>query len=149
MDGKFRNGEIKYDERQTAVRGRAFKWAYATLLVALALYAVTDGLWDWCVPVAGCTMAISASLVPFLLICIFGEAYWWTDTGRKGQYVTSALLGLSNLAVAGAAAANGELVEDGRLQIGAANLSLGAVFILVLIATLIQRARLKRGGEDE
>ena len=147
MNNKF--SEARYDERQTAVRGRAFKWAYATLLAALCVYAVTDGLWDWCVPVAGCAVSVSASLVPFLLICIFGEAYWWTDTSRTGQYAAVALLGLLNLATAVVAAANGELVVNGELQLAGANLSLGAVFILVFAAAAIQRRRLRRDGEDE
>ena len=147
MHNKF--SEARYDERQTAVRGRAFKWAYGTLLAALMLYAVTDGVWDWCVPFTGCAVAISASLVPFLFICIFGEAYWWTDVSRVGQYTTIALLGLLNLAIAVVAAANGELVEDGKLQLGGANLALGAVFILVFIAAAIQRRRLSRDGEGE
>ncbi len=147
MWNKF--SEDRYDERQTAVRGRAFKWAYGTLLVALVLYAVTDGVWDWCVPLAGCAAAISVSLVPFLLICIFGEAYWWTDVSRAGQFVSVALLGSLNLAIAAVAAANGELVVDGVVQIGGANLALGLVFILVFIAAAIQRHRLRRGGEDE
>ena len=30
MSDKFRYKESGYDERQTAVRGRAFKWAYIT-----------------------------------------------------------------------------------------------------------------------
>ena len=147
MWNKF--SEDRYDERQTAVRGRAFKWAYGTLLAALMLYVVTDGIWDWCVPFTGCAAAISVSLAPFLLICIFGEAYWWTDVSRVGQYATVALLGLLNLAMAFAAAVRGDLVEDGRLQTGGANLALGLVFILVFIAAAIQRARLRREGEDE
>ena len=136
MADKFRTSEQKYDERQTAVRGRAFKWGYATLLVALLIYSVTDGIWDWCVPFAGCAIAITVSLVPFAWICIFGEAYWWTDGSRL------------NLGLAAADAAEGRLVEDGVLQIGGANLALGCVFIFVFIVSFIQGRRAKRGGDE-
>ena len=146
MNNKF--SEARYDERQTAVRGRAFKWAYGTLLVALLLYAVTDGLWNWCVPLTGCAIAITASLYPFLWVCVFGEAYWWSDVSRTGQYVTMALLGLLNLGLAAADAAEGRLVEDGVLQIGGANLALGSVFIFVFIVSFIQGRRAKRGGDE-
>ena len=148
MADKFRNCEQKDDERQTAVRGRAFKWGYATLLVALVIYSVTDGIWDWCVPFAGCAIAITVSIVPFAWICIFGEAYWWTDGSRLGQYVTVALLGLLNLGLAAADAAEGRLVEGGVLQMGGANLALGCVFILLFAMSFIQRWRLKRGGDE-
>ena len=140
MSDKYK--EAKYDERQTAVRGRAFKWGYATLLVALLAYSVTDGIWDWCVPFAGCAIA------PFAWISILGEAYWWTRASRLGQYVTMALLGLLNLGLAAADAAEGRLVEDGVLQIGGANLALGSVFIFVFIVSFIQGRRAKRGGEE-
>ncbi len=148
MADKFRDCEQKYDERQTAVRGRAFKWGYATLLVALLAYSVTDGIWDWCVPLAGCVIAITASLVPFAWISILGEAYWWTRASRLGQYVTMALLGLLNLGLAAADAAEGRLVEDGVLQIGGANLALGCVFIFVFIVSFIQGRRAKRGADE-
>ena len=98
MNNKF--SEARYDERQTAVRGRAFKWAYGTLLTALVICSVTDGIWNWCVPFTCCAIAIAASLYPFLWICIFGEAYWWADVSRSGQYVTVALLVLMNLGLA-------------------------------------------------
>lgn len=71
MADKFR--EAKYDERQTAVRGRAFKYAYGTLLVALLLYVITDGIWDWCVPLTGCAAAIAVSLVPYVWVSIMNE----------------------------------------------------------------------------
>ena len=148
MADKFRTSEQKYDERQTAVRGRAFKWGYATAGCALLIYSVTDGIWDWCVPFAGCAIAITVSLVPFGWISILGEAYWWTRASRLGQYVTMALLGLLNLGLAAADAAEGRLVEDGVLQIGGANLALGCVFIFVFIVSFIQGRRAKRGADE-
>ena len=147
MADKFREG--KYDERQTAVRGRAFKYAYGTLLVALLLYVVTDGLWNWCVPVTGCFAAIAVSLVPFMWICVMNEAYWWANAGRLGQYVTTALLGLMNLGLAFSSWAEGDLIVDGVLQIAGANLILGLLFIFIFAVAVIQRARLRREGDSE
>ena len=78
MSDKFK--EAKYDERQTAVRGRAFKYAYGTLLVALLFYAASDDIWNWCVPLTGCAVAIAVSLVPYAWVSIMNEAYWWANT---------------------------------------------------------------------
>ena len=116
MNNRF--SEARYDERQTAVRGRAFKWAYGTLLVTLVICSVTDGIWNWCVPFTGCAIAIAASLYPFLWVCVFGEAYWWTDVSRTGQYVTMALLGLMNLGLGLADAARGRARRGGRAADG-------------------------------
>ena len=147
MSDKFR--EAKYDERQTAVRGRAFKYAYGTLLVALVLYAVSDGLWHWCEPFVGCAAAIAVSLVPHVWISIRNEAYWWANTSRTGQYATFALLGLLNLGLALSSWLEGDLIVDGVMQIGGANLMLGGVFIYVFAVAMIQRAIQRRAGEDE
>lgn len=147
MSDKFK--EAKYDERQTAVRGRAFKYAYGTLLVALLFYAASDDIWNWCVPLTGCAAAIAVSLVPYAWVSIMNEAYWWANTKRVGQYVTFALLGLMNLGLALSSWLRGDLIVDGVLQIGGANLVLGSVFIYVFVIAMIQRARLRRDGDED
>ncbi len=147
MSDKFK--EAKYDERQTAVRGRAFKYAYGTLLVALLFYAASDDIWNWCVPLTGCAAAIAVSLVPYAWVSIMNEAYWWANTKRIGQYVTFALLGLMNLGLALSSWLRGDLIVDGVLQIGGANLVLGSVFIYVFVIAMIQRARLRRDGDED
>ena len=147
MSDKYK--EAKYDERQTAVRGRAFKYAYGTLLVALLFYAASDDIWNWCVPLTGCAAAIAVSLVPYVWVSIMNEAYWWANTKRIGQYVTFALLGLMNLGLALSSWLRGDLIVDGVLQIGGANLVLGSVFIYVFVIAMIQRARLRRDGDED
>ena len=147
MADKFK--EAKYDERQTAVRGRAFKYAYGMLLVALLLYVVTDGIWDWCVPLTGCAAAIAVSLVPYVWVSIMNEAYWWANTSRIGQYVVFALLGIMNLGLALSSWIEGDLITDGALQTGGANLVRGVVFIYIFAVAMIQRARLNRAGDGE
>ena len=147
MSDKFK--EAKYDERQTAVRGRAFKYAYGTLLVALLFYAASDDIWNWCVPLTGCAAAIAVSLVPYVWVSIMNEAYWWANTKRIGQYVTFALLGLMNLGLALSSWLRGDLIVDGVLQIGGANLVLGSVFIYVFVIAMIQRTRLRRDGDED
>ncbi len=147
MSDKFK--EAKYDERQTAVRGRACKYAYGTLLVALLFYAASDDIWNWCVPLTGCAAAIAVSLVPYVWVSIMNEAYWWANTKRIGQYVTFALLGLMNLGLALSSWLRGDLIVDGVLQIGGANLVLGSVFIYIFVIAMIQRARLRRDGDED
>lgn len=41
------------------------------------------------------------------------------------------------------------MIVDGVLQIGGANLVLGSVFIYVFVIAMIQRARLRRGGDED
>ena len=149
MADKFRDCEQKYDERQTAVRGRAFKYAYGTLLVALFVYFLSDMLWTWCVPPVGCISAIVVSLVPFAWISIRNEAYWWADSGRRAQYVVFVIMGVMNLFLAFDSWRRGDLTENGVLQVAGANLMLGVFFAYVFILSLVQRAHVRREGGDE
>lgn len=141
--------EDKYDERQTAVRGRAFKLAYGTLLVALFAYFLSDMIRPWCVPAVGCISAAAVSLVPFTWVSIRNEAYWWADTNRKGQYIVFIFMGLFNLFLAADSLREGELIEDGVLQVAGANLVLGVLFVYVFVLSLVQRARVRREDDDE
>lgn len=147
MSDKF--SEAKYDERQTAVRGRAFKYAYGTLLVALFFYFLSDMLWPWCVPAVGCISAIAVSLVPLAWVSIRNEAFWWAESGRKAQYVVFALVGVMNLLLAFDSWRCGDLIVEGVLQTGGANLILGVLFVYVFAVAMVQRARVRREGEDE
>ena len=147
MNGKF--GEVRYDERQTAVRGRAFKWGYVTLLAGLIVYCITDGIWSWCVPLTGCAAAMSFSLIVVCCICIDGDAYWWMDAGRAGQYVVCAVIGLANLGLALLAGLEGDLFVDGKLQEPGANLALGCVFVSVFVAAAVKRLQDREAGEQE
>ena len=149
MSEVSRFSEEKYDERQTAVRGRAFKFAYGTLIVALFVYFLSDMIRPWCLPTVGCLSAVAASLVPFTWVSIRNEAYWWADTGRKAQYVVFIVMGVINLLLAFDSWRRGDLIEDGVLQVAGANLVLGVLFIYVFVIALAQRARLKRECDDE
>ena len=149
MSDKFRYKESGYDERQTAVRGRAFKWAYITLLVSLGIYCVTDGIWNWCVPFTGCASAISISVIVMACICIDGDAYWLTNKNLVGQYVSFALIGILNLGIAIAAAIDGTLVSEGRVQLAGANLALSCAFVSLFIAALAHHAQLQQESDDD
>lgn len=59
------------------------------------------------------------------------------------------LLGIMNLGLAVSSWLEGDMVVDGVLQIGGANLMLGIVFIYVFAVAVIQRARLRREGDSE
>ena len=149
MSDKFRYKESGYDERQTAVRGRAFKWAYFTLLIALLFYSVSDGIWNWCIPLTGCAIAIAISIIPFAWVSIMNDAYWWASTKRIGQYVTFALLGIMNIGLALSSWRRGDLVVDGILQVGGTNLILGTIFIYIFVIAMIRRVKLKQESDDD
>lgn len=139
----------KYDERQIAVQGKAFKWGYFTLMAALMVYGVSAAVWDWVLPVVGCMLCICLSMAVYGCICIFGDAYWWADSSRTGQYATFGILGAMNIGLGIFAISDGYMVEDGVLQEAGANLALGAVFIIVFAAAFVRRRQVRREDDGE
>lgn len=148
MFGKLRHGSAKYDERQIAVQGRAFRWSYFTLMAALMACGFLSEVWDWAQPFVVCLLCICVSLAVFACICIFGDAYYWTSLEHKGQYAFFILLGLVNTVLGILAIFEGRMVEDGMLQEPSVNLAVGLVFIVISVSAYIRR-RQRRREEDE
>ena len=97
----------------------------------------------------GCILCICLSLAVYVCICIFGDAYWWADSSRTGQYATFGILGAMNIGLGIFAISDGYMVEDGVLQEAGANLALGAVFIIVFAAAFMRRRQVRREDDGE
>ena len=82
-------------------------------------------------------------------ICIDGDAYWLTNKNLVGQYVSFALIGILNLGIAIAAAIDGTLVSEGRVQLAGANLALSCAFVSLFIAALAHHAQLQQESDDD
>ncbi len=139
-------GRGEYDERQQIARGKAFTWAYATLLVYLAVWMVfrtmeipffmeSDSVW------AGALLSIAV----FVGYAIFHDAYFKASESPKTWIVIICACGLLNL-----------VIGIGRLLRGASladkinnnmNLFVGLLLVATLVMLLIKRAMDRREGD--
>ena len=139
-------GKVKYDERQIAVQGKAYKIAFFTLLILDGLYACTD--------LIGLELPVSPSLAVFtnivIAVCVMAtpmilqDAYFQLNDNRK-----LIIIGLLFLLIGNAVPAVGKLVTEGLMEngklsfIGTSNLlcSFMMLYILALygIKTLIDK----------
>ena len=76
----------KYDERQRAEQGKAFQYAYITLLCYLIMWMAADKLFgtDWCEMTFGLFLGIGFSVSVFLAYCIFRDAYFSVGEHKAG-----------------------------------------------------------------
>lgn len=61
----------EYDERQMAARGVAYRWAFLTLMLSLAVNTGVEALWGpWAKPGVSAWMLIFLSIGVFIVACV-------------------------------------------------------------------------------
>ena len=140
-------GRGKYDERQQIARGKAFTWAYAVLLVYLAVWMVFRTME---IPffMESLSVIIGAliSIVVFVGYSIFHDAYFKASESPRTWIIIISAVSLLNVGIGVGRLLRGETIAD-RLY-NNMNLFVGALFVIVLVCVVIKRAVDRSGGED-
>ncbi len=137
-------GDVKYDERQRAGRGKAFQAGFFTLLISGAIVSIlnymdvlpgSDFVWQMAALVVG--------IAVFALTAIHFDAYvGMTDTPKRfiimGSFFTAAMI----LSAIGNFLAD----EKDNHDIGFINLILAVIWMLIVVALLIHN---RKKTEDE
>ncbi len=142
----------KFDERQQALRGRAYKAAFWTLNGYLALCVALEVLGiRWAQHTVLLFVGICFSVTVFALICIWTDAYFAIN--QKPRFymgLFAALCVVNALCAAGNVLAGEPLTTEGLLNYHAINAVVAAMF-LPLLAAIVFKARLEKrrdGGEQ-
>lgn len=146
IKGIRNKGRAKYDERQIAVQGKAYKTAFFTMLILAGLYVSID--------LVGIDLPVQPSLAVFTIIvisvCVMAtpmilkDAYFELHDNRKRIIIGLLFLFIGNAFPAVAKLTTDGLMENGELNfLGTSNLlcSFLMLYILVLywIKTLIDK----------
>ena len=140
----------EYDERQKAVQGCGYKYAYFTMMIAVVL----GGLFDqgtgikWIEQFPFAMLCLWISLCVFVTYCIVKDAYIALHARRKVLIGVFTVVGVLNLAIALSEILCGEgIVTAGRLNLSSSNLLTGAACLYIAIALCV-KAILERRQED-
>ena len=140
-------GRGKYDERQQIARGKAFTWAYAVLLVYLAVWMVFRTME---IPffMEGASVIIGAllSIAVFVGYSIFHDAYFKASESPRTWLIIISAISLLNMGIGVGKLLRGETIAE-RLY-NNMNLFVGALFVVVLVCVVIKRAVDCSSGED-
>lgn len=141
----------KYDERQEAIRGIVFKKAFYTLVVYNIAYGVFDMATGivWCDRFTGVFIGICLALTVFAVCSIMSGAYFRIDEKPTVWVSVIAVVSLINAIISIIRIVNGEFIIDGMLSYNSVNLIVALMFLAVLIAMAVKRARDKRSEETE
>lgn len=136
----------KYDERQIAAQGKAYKRAYITLGALCMAYALADQLIErpWCSPVAGLFICLCVSIGVWATSCVLADAYF--RSGDSAKYYTRlfGLMGLFNLAIGVMRIHDGSILEDGALGIYSMNPIVGLLSLWLMTVILVKQRRDRR-----
>ena len=151
---KKKNGVLcgEYDERQKAVQGCGYKYAYFTLMIAVAAGGVFDAWlgvkWIELFPFA--MLCLWLSLCVFVTYCIAKDAYVSFQAKRKVLILIFALSALMNLGIALMEILHGDgIITGGCLNLTSANLFTGAASLQIAIALCIRAVYDRVQREDE
>lgn len=141
-----------YDERQRAVQGRAYKYAFFTLMTMLMLGGAVDVIFEFEMInlFIFAMLCLWPSLCVFATYCIVKDAYI-SLSARRATFITLfSVLGLINLAIGIAGVAiDGGFVTDGEMDIEIVNLCTGVACAYLSILMGAKALRDRRQGSVE
>lgn len=147
LNEKKKTKQVVYDEMQTAVRGRAYHYATVTGVLA---GIITSFLLDWdAFPMDGrlAIMAVSFLMVTVYVVYMVMKGVYFGVSGnwKKGTLLFF-IIGLCNL-ITGILRIAEDGLPEGKLTATNITVIMGVMFMVIVAAVLIQKAREKR-SED-
>lgn len=147
------NGKIRceFDERQEALRGKGFKYAFFTLLGCNCIYGF---LWTGFgnLPIDAGTFMILAVLIGigvYATYCIWRDCYFSLNENRSKLMIVFAVCGGSNLVIGISNLLHGKGIENGVMNYRCINLFCGLLFVEIFIALLLRHFRNEESCEEE
>lgn len=137
----------EYDERQMAARGVAYRWAFLTLMLSLAVNTCVEAIWGpWAKPGVSAWMLIFLSVGVFVVVCVRRDAYFAMAQDPKASlwlFGAVVVLQIPNIIIT---LRSGGFVEDGLLTWDALSPASGALFLVLTVCAIV---RLRRQREDD
>ena len=139
----------RFDERQVAARGVAYKWGFFTLMIYEAAYAVLNTM---NIRFADETMGPVIGI--FLGVAVFGavaaakDAYVAVNEKPGAAWIWG-IVGLLWTAIGIMKFIGGEGIENGLLTADSMQLFMGGAFLVVIATYLIRRLTGRGDGESE
>ena len=131
----------KYDERQKAIRGKAFKYGFYTMVFAncacmlLHCFGLAEFMGFY---------AYFASIILGIIVqvtySIFKDAYVGMNTSLRKYIIYMSFISIVNICAAIHGIVSGEMFEGGVLQDSFMNLLCSILFVVLVIDLLIKRA---------
>lgn len=140
----------EYDERQMAARGVAYRWAFLTLMLSLAVNTGVEALWGpWAKPGVSAWMLIFLSIGVFIVACVRKDAYFAVAQNPRTYLWLFGAVVLCQIPNFLLQLRSGDLVEDGLLTWNALSPACGVLFGVMFVCMLVHlRLKSARAAKD-
>ena len=135
----------EYDERQEAIRGTGFKYAYFSAIIVMVLGGVAEIILDtaWCGLFTFAILTLWASICVFTTYCVIKDAYFTLRSKRSLLIVIFLAASVINIIFGIDSLRRGEIIVNAALNLNAANLITGAgclyIGAMMLVHSLCER----------
>ena len=146
-DGKVRT---EYDERQKAVRGKAYKYAYYTAIFCqvIIMWLFMTGIE---LPVENYALSFTGIILSCTVLavyCIKNDVYWGLNNDHKRYHVIFVIaLALNIIPPAMLYTSKGTLLENGK--IGMPMLNIVVIFMMIVVYVELFIKRILSGKSEE
>ncbi|MCR5789220.1 MAG: hypothetical protein K6G83_04955 [Lachnospiraceae bacterium] len=140
-----------YDERQERIRGKAYMYAFYTMMIyeaAMVVLKAGEIVFPFEDYLAGFIGVILGCIV-LGCYCIWHDVYWGLNNNRRRYYIIFGVIFALNLMPVVMQAASGTLIQDGK--IGLPMLNILVIFMLAVfgIELLIKHFTDRSRGEED
>ena len=140
-----------YDERQEAIRGTGFKYAYFTALTVLVTGGIIETMLDisWCGLFTFAVLAMWISICVFTTYCVIKDAYFTLRSKRNLLIIIFLAAGIFNLYFGIDSIMRKEIIEGGVLSLHSANLITGACCLYLGVMMIFRSIYERRQAVEE
>ncbi|MBQ0058355.1 MAG: hypothetical protein KBS83_00095 [Lachnospiraceae bacterium] len=147
-DGKVR---AKYDERQTAIRGRGYALAFYTTICLIAIYALflSEVPSFPMMPDIALMIIVFIGVILHVSYCIWNGAYFSLNENKTRVMICFVLVGLLNMVIGINNIIKGSAFTDGKLNIQSLNLICGLLFVAIFLVIFIRKVVPVKDEDEE
>ena len=151
---KFSNTNHKtktqYDERQKELRGKAYQYAFYTLMIFEALLFILE-LCEISFPFPNYLLHFAGIFLGSLVLasyCIWKDVYWGLNNNRKRYGILFLVCGILNAIPVIGAITHGGLFREGDSPVPAINLMVLILMVVIGTELLVKQLLEKREAEE-
>ncbi len=148
---KDKKEKFTYDERQKALRGVGYKYAFFTLVIYNVAYGILDMTLavKWAETFTAMMIGVLLAVLVHVVYSIWHECYFSLNEEPKKVLILFGVIAVVNAIIAIMQGLNGELIVNGMLSNSCANLIVAIMFGAILIVLAAKSQQKKREAEEE
>jgi hypothetical protein len=141
----------KFDERQIAEQGKAYKLGFFATIIAIGVLIAADvfGLVFKIEPYALYGSAVFVGLTVFIIHCVWHEAYFGVNQKTVPLMISLGFIGFANTIISINNFISGRIIENGFVTFRILNVFCAIIFLILFGTLLIKKISNAKNNDDD